>query len=179
MSKVVVQEGHAGGNLNLILDEIRKRFEDVRRRAHEFFEKRQQHGGALDDWVKAEREFLGATPTELSETSGAYRAEVALPGFEAANVSVTVTPDEIIVHASKAEEQRGGDTVVLWTELGSREVYRRIETPEPIDTGNTTATLEKGILRIVAPKSAPKSAVKCAPKDEAKTDVAAQAAKTG
>ena len=147
---IIHQEG--GGTLASIFEEIRKRFEEVRRRAQEIFEKRQQHGSALDDWVQAEREILGSPAAEFSETSEGYCAEVALPGFDADDVSVAVTPNEIVVHATRKDEQERKEENVLWTEFGSREVYRRLETPTPIDTGKTTAVLEKGMLRIVAPK---------------------------
>lgn len=158
MSKVTVQEGQASGKLAAILDEIGKRFEDVRRRAHQFFERRQQQGSALEDWARAEREILGAPPAKLTETKDAYQIEVALPGFEASNTTVTVAPDEIVVYASREEEHRGEDTNILWTEFGSQEVYRRLPTPAGIDTAKTTATLERGILRIIAPKGALKDA---------------------
>jgi len=171
MSKVTVQEGSTGGNPVPVAEEILKRIEDVRRRAHQFFEERQQHGSALDDWVKAEREILGLAPTELRDTKGAYQAEVALPGFATENVSVTVTPDHLIVHASKEDQQYGEDENILWSEFGSREVYRSLETPEAIDPEKTTATLDQGILLITAPKGAPKVA--------AKSVEAARSAKTG
>jgi HSP20 family protein len=162
MSKVTVQAADTAGEMvpngGSIIDEIRKRFGDVRRRAHEFFENRQQHGSALEDWVRAEREILGSPPAELRETGGAYQAEVTLPGFDAADVSVTVAPDQIVVYASREDQQSGQDTNILWTEFGSREVYRLLPTPAAIDTQRTTATLEKGILRIVAPKAVAQSA---------------------
>jgi len=152
MSKVAVQEASTGGKLGPVLKEFRKRFEAIRQRAHDFFEQRRQHGSALEDWLKAERELLGSPAAELAESVKTYRAEVALPGFDAKDVSVIVTPHEIVVHALRNEERREKDENVLWTEFGSSEVYRRLETPEPIDTEKTTAALDKGLLRIVAPK---------------------------
>jgi hypothetical protein len=51
-----------------ILGEIAKRFEHVRRRAFELFEKRRcEVGHALEDWLKAEHELLGWPVAEMSE----------------------------------------------------------------------------------------------------------------
>jgi HSP20 family molecular chaperone IbpA len=50
----------------------------------------------------------------------------------------------------------------VWTEFGSRDLYRRLEAPKPIDTEKTTARIEKGMLRIVAPKAGAKAAVTAA-----------------
>jgi len=160
--KVEVHKVDTGGKLAPIFEEIGKRFDDVRRRAFEFFQKRGEPGDPLDDWLKAEREIMGWAAAELIEKEGAYQAEVALPGFDAKEVEVTVTPTEIVVHAVSKEEKHGEEKNVVWTEFGSRDLYRRLEAPGPIDTEKTTATIEKGMLRIVAPKAGAKAAVTAA-----------------
>jgi len=157
--KVVVYKADTGGKLAPIFEEIGKRFEDVRRRAFEFFQKRGAPGDPVDDWLKAEREIMGWPAAELIEKEGAYEAGVALPGFEAKDIEVTVTPLEIVVHAVSKEEKHGEEKNVVWTEFGSRDLFRRLAAPEPIDTEKTTATIEKGMLRIVAPKAVAKAAV--------------------
>jgi HSP20 family molecular chaperone IbpA len=48
---------------------------------------------------------MGWTAAELTEKEGAYHAEVALPGFDAKDVQVTVTPSEMLVHAFSKEEK--------------------------------------------------------------------------
>lgn len=162
LGKVVVHKAESGGKLAPIFEEIGKRFEDVRHRAFEFFQKRGAPGDPVDDWLKAEHEIMGWPAAELIEKNGAYEADVALPGFEAKDVQVTVTPTEIVVHAFSKEEKHREEKNVLWTEFGSRDLYRRLEAPEAIDMEKTTATIEKGMLRIVAPKAVAKAAVKAA-----------------
>lgn len=154
MPNVAVQKMNGTENRLPIFDEIAKRFEDVRHRAFELFEHRGcEVGRGLEDWLKAEREILGSPPAELAEKDGAYELQIALPGFDVKDVQVTATPTEIIVHASSREEKKSEKENVLWTEFASNDVYRQLPIPNPIDADKTTATLEKGLLRVLAPKA--------------------------
>jgi HSP20 family protein len=155
MSQVAIKKVNDGEKTLPIFDEIAKRFEAVRRRAFDLFEKRgRQLGHELEDWFRAERELLGWPAAELSERDGSYEIQITLAGFDAKDVEVTATPSEIIVHAAKEEEKTTKKGEVLWTEIGSNNVYRRFEVPNPIDVDKVTAKLENGLLRIHAPEGA-------------------------
>jgi len=159
-ANVVVHKPASGGKFALF-EEIGNRVEDVRRRAFELFQRRSaESGDPLDDWLRAEREVMGWAATELIETDTAYQAEVALPGFDARDVHVIVTPAEIIVRAFRQDANQGAEKSVLWSEFNSRDLYRSLAPPEPalkpIDPEKTTATIEHGLLRIVAPKAVAK-----------------------
>jgi len=135
-----------------IFSQIHKRLEEVPARAFALFEQRgRQPGHELEDWVRAEHEIMGDTAAELAEDLDAYEFRMALPGFKASRVVVTVTPTVIAVHARravKAEEAR-----ILWSELGPKEVYRQFQVPRQIDVLKTNATLDHGVLKITAPKA--------------------------
>ena len=136
-----------------IFEELGKRFEEVKNRAFDLFEKRgREFGHAMEDWLKAEKDVMGWPMAEMKEKDGAFDIEVTLPGFETKDVQVTATPSEIILHASTEHAKKTEEGRVLWTEFGSNEVYRRFEAPATIDPDKVTAKLEKGILRITAPK---------------------------
>lgn len=154
MSNVAVQKVNGPAKEKLpIFEEIGKRFEEVRRRAFELFENRgKEIGREIEDWLTAEREVLGATSAELTEKEKAYELRITLPGFEAKDVNVTVTPTEIIVHAAVQEEKKKEEGKVVWTEFGSRDVYRRFELPNPVDPETAAAKLEKGVLLLEASK---------------------------
>jgi HSP20 family molecular chaperone IbpA len=157
MSNVAVQKVGDGAPKTLpIFEEIGKRLEEVRRRAAELFEQRGRAvGHALDDWLKAEREVFGGWPAaELKEKNEKYELEMTLPGYDAKEVEVTVTPQEILVHAESRHEKKGEEGKVVWSEFGSNSVYRRFELPGRIDVDKTHATLDKGLLRITAAKAA-------------------------
>ena len=55
-------------------------------------------GDALSDWLTAEHD-LGGPASELVEQDQSFGLNVALPGFEPKDVTVTATPRELIVSA--------------------------------------------------------------------------------
>ncbi len=63
---------------------------------------------------------------------------------------MTATPSEIVVHAATKQEKKGDKDNVLWTEFGSKNVYRRFEVPNPINLDRVTANIENGLLHINA-----------------------------
>ena len=154
MANVDIQKiGNESAQPPGLLDEIEGRFEEVRRRAFEMFERRGRDlGHALDDWLKAEQETAGWPAAELAEKDGKYELQLTLPGFDPQDVQVTATPSEIIVHAGVQPEKKAGKANLLWTEFGSNDVCRRFGFPEPIDLEKTEATLDKGILHVTAAK---------------------------
>jgi HSP20 family protein len=160
MSQVQIQRiSEPGAKPAAIFEEMAKRWNSVRERAFDLFEKRGcELGHALEDWLKAEREVCGWPAAELTEKSGAYELEIALPGFDPKEVEVTATPQEIFIHAASKTENSGEKGKVIWSEYGSNDVYRHFALPQPIAVEKATAKLDKGILRISAPQSAkPKS----------------------
>lgn len=165
MSQVAIRKmNDVGKGTPAIFDEIAKRFEEVERRAFDLFEKRgREVGHELEDWLNAEHELLGWPQGELTEKDGAYEMQIGLPGFAAKEVEVTAAPNEIVVHAVTKEEKKEEKGQVLWTEFGSRDVYRRFEVQNSINVDKVTANLEDGLLRIKAPEIAkPKVAAQAA-----------------
>lgn len=154
MAKIAVQKVEKRTAKALpVFEEMEKRFEEVRRRAFELFERRgRQLGRALDDWLNAEHEIFGWPAAELTEADSKYEVQITLPGFEATEVEVTATPSEIIVHAESKGAKKAEESKVLWTEFGPNNVYRCFELPELIDVDKTNATLENGMLHITAAK---------------------------
>jgi HSP20 family molecular chaperone IbpA len=155
MSNIAIQRlGDTARKTLPVFNELARQIDGVRRRAFELFEKRGcELGHALDDWLKAEREIAGWTAAELKEKEGVYEIQMTLPGYDAKDVEVTATPAELIVHASYEHQKKGEEGKVLWSEFGSNEVYRCFEPPSPIDVDRVGAKLDKGILRITAPRA--------------------------
>jgi len=154
MSDIRIQRAGDGDAVLPVFDELARRMDAVRQRAFELFAER--GGGAgheLDDWIAAEHELLGWPAAELKEADGEYEVDVTLPGFAAKEVEVTATPKELIVHAATSHEKKAEDEHVVWSEFGSNDVYRRFGFPIQVDADKVTASLEKGILKVKAPKS--------------------------
>jgi len=115
-------------------------------------------GHALDDWLAAEREICWPA-CELAEQEKGYTLSVGLPGFEPADISVTATLHELIVHAkarteSHKEKEVRKDQKLCWSEFRSNDVYRQVALPGDIDPQSVAASLDSGLLKIVATKAA-------------------------
>lgn len=139
-----------------VFSEVEELMKAIRRRAYDLFVGGGfREGHELDDWLKAEREFCWPA-AEFNEDDEKFTLEVALAGFEPAEVAVTATPFELIVKAvhehASATEAKAGET--RWSGFLSDEVFRRIELPAQVNVDGIAATMRSGLLRIVAPKAA-------------------------
>jgi HSP20 family molecular chaperone IbpA len=141
-----------------VFAEMEQVLQRIRARAFELFSARGfAEGHAIEDWLAAEREICWPA-SELAEQEKSFTLSVALPGFEAGDISVTATAHELIVHAKatsegrKPEEAKKGGNV-CWSEFRSNDVYRLVELPKDIDPQSASAALQNGVLKIVASKS--------------------------
>lgn len=142
-----------------VFKEMESLLDRIRARAFEMFSVRGSGDGhALDDWLAAEREICWPAG-ELVEQDKDFVLSLALSGFAPADVSVTATPREIIVHAKTKVERKGEETAtkVCWSEFRSNDVYRRVEFAKDIDVQSVSASLENGMLKVVAPKAQTKA----------------------
>jgi HSP20 family protein len=157
MPKLDVQKVPRADDRSLpIFAEFDRLADRIRLEAYNLFARRGAgDGDALKDWLAAEREVCWPA-AELAEREGTYTLKVTLPGFEPAEISVTATPREIIVKAARKHEKTSTDeqTKVRWSELGSNDVFRRVELPATVDIEKVTASLKNGLLEIVAPQQA-------------------------
>jgi len=145
-----------------IFAEFEQLADRIRVQAYNLFAKRgAAEGHALDDWLAAEREVCWPA-AELVESEQEFTLEVALAGFEPDDITVTVTPTELIVKAAHKEERKQpatkGTAKLRWTEFRSNDVYRRVELPTAVDVDKVTAKLENGLLKIVALKAEERAA---------------------
>jgi HSP20 family protein len=146
-----------------LFQELENLFAQIKERAYSLFQQRGSgEGGDLDDWLRAEREFLWTPPADLIDTGEELRVRIAAPGFEADEIDVTALPNTIIVRGESKQEREQQEGEVLVSEFSSRKLYRRFDLPAPIDPDEMTAKLEKGVLHIAAPKSEPTQAKKIA-----------------
>ena len=131
--------------------------ERIRARAHELFaEHGFGEGRDLEHWYKAEREICWPT-AELLEEDKYYISKIALAGFEAKDITVTATPNEVIAKAAttvkKSEPEKKGKATIRWSEFRSEDVYRRIEMPGETDVASVSADFKNGILTVKAIKA--------------------------
>ena len=148
------------------LEHMQAIFDDISRRAFEFFE----HGGRvtgrdLDHWFRAERELLHPVRIELTENDTAYAIKAEVPGFSENELEISVEPHRVVIAGKRetttTKEKKGK---VIRSETSAEQVLRIVELPGPIETGKATATLLKnGILTLNLPKTPAPATVRIKP----------------
>ncbi len=93
-----------------------------------------------------------AMPVELHEHDKEYCVNAELPGVKKENLDIDIDKNHITINAKKEEEHEEKDNHYKKSEFRYGEFSRTVYFPQEIDTEKTTAKLEHGILKIVAPK---------------------------
>jgi len=124
--------------------------EDIRHRAWGYFEQRGRAlGNDWEDWLRAERELLWKPAAEMFENPRTIVVRVAVPGFDAASLHVTASPRALLVQGRDAHCHEGLEARLHFCEFGQH-LFRAFEMPARIDPNTVSATLDKGILEIMA-----------------------------
>jgi len=158
MSTVAVQK-HQDGTKSVwsLLDEAKKVFDEIQELSHSLFRKRGDgDGSALDDWFRAERELFNLPLSELTEEDRELHLRAAVPGLTSKDVTVTTTPNEVLIQGEASKSAEGKRGQVRFSELSEKKVFRRISLPCEVDVGKVKARLENGMLTIDMPKKAAK-----------------------
>lgn len=133
-----------------LLGQTDHHLQEVRHRAFDYFQQRGEHlGNDWEDWLRAEREVLWRPPAEMFENASAIVLRVAVPGFAAKSIQVTATPHSLLIQGTETHEHRGMEERLRFCEFGHR-LFRRFDLPARVDPNKVSATLDKGIVEIVA-----------------------------
>lgn len=136
------------------LDHIRDLTDTIRQRAFGLFQRRHNGNGSdLEDWLQAERDLIWSPPAELLDEEKDFRIRLALPGFDARDIDVTAVPDEVVVQAGSTHTHEGTEGEVRFCEFSDKKLFRRIALPGSVDVNRVSASLEKGVLQVTAPKA--------------------------
>jgi len=139
-----------------VIRELRNLLDATQRRAFDLFNQRGAWPGAeLDDWLRAEREMMWSPQSELIEDDKEIRIQVAAPGLDVRQIHVTALPQSIIVKGETRHKHEGGGGAIQFCEFSEKNLFRRFELNGPIDVDRVTATLDNGMLHIVAPRPKP------------------------
>ncbi|MBQ3642692.1 Hsp20/alpha crystallin family protein [bacterium] len=93
-----------------------------------------------------------AMPVELHEHDKEYCINAELPGVKKEDLDIDIDKNHITINAKKEEEHEEKDSHYKKSEFRYGEFSRTVYFPEEIDIEKTTAKLEHGILKIMAPK---------------------------
>lgn len=93
-----------------------------------------------------------AMPVELHEKNNEYCVKAELPGVKKEDLDIDIDKNHITINAKKEEEQKEDTASYRKSEFRYGEFSRTVYFPADIDIDKTSANLEHGILKIVAPK---------------------------
>lgn len=155
MSSVKVEKFHDSGvGPETLWERMKDVADEIRQRAFDLFEKRGRADGLdVDDWLRAEKEVVWSPASELVDDGKEFKARIALPGFDAKDVEVSALPDALVIQAEATHSHEGKSADVCFCEFSGKKLFRRLELPASVDVDKVTASLDKGILHITAPKA--------------------------
>jgi HSP20 family protein len=139
-----------------MFEHMQQTVDAIARRAFEIFDWNGRHlGRDLDDWFKAEAEFLHPVHVDMAEGDGTLTVRAEVPGFREQDIEVTVEPERLTIRGQREsrEERQKGKTV--HAECCANQFYRAIALPVAVDTRSETlkATYDQGVLTITLPKA--------------------------
>jgi HSP20 family molecular chaperone IbpA len=136
------------------LDKLIKFTERVRHKALELFEQSGRPDAHDVNRLEAEKQLPSTPRYELLETADDLDVCVVVPGFDAEEIGIVALRDSLLVRAAANPGDRKREGQLLYSEFDDQILFRRIRLPEEIDVTRVRANLDKGILRIAAPKVA-------------------------
>jgi len=89
---------------------------------------------------------------DARETDMQIELTAELPGLEAKDVEVSVSGNVLTLKGEKKSETRRQEGQTFHSERSFGSFYRRVELPAGIEKDKISASLENGLLRVVAPK---------------------------
>ena len=148
-------------SFDAIFDNMRQTFDSIARRAYELFESDGcQPGHDLENWFRAESEFIHPTHVEIREANGMVQVRAEVPGFDAKDIEVSIEPTRLTIAAKREtteQEQRGS---ILYSECHSNQMFRSVSLPVEVNAEKASATLKQGVLELDMPKAVPAKKVK-------------------
>ncbi len=139
-----------------VFDELNRLHDQISRRAHELFRQGGElWGGSLTDWLNAERELVWKPAIELRQKGNQFELLAAVPGVEAKDLDVQVTPEDILIRADIHHEHAAEEGTVHRCEFSAGRLFRSIHLPEKIDPGSAKAEYRNGMLYLTAAAAAP------------------------
>lgn len=126
---------------------------EIAQRAFDFFQERgREWGSQLDDWFKAESEILRWAPVDITETPELINVKLAVPGFKAEEIEVSVKDNELFMSGETKSEIEKEDEKIFYTEWKSDRFCRNFTLPAKVDPDDVKAELKDGVLLLTLKK---------------------------
>ena len=136
-----------------LFDRIQDMSNSIARRAFEIFEDRgRAFGHDLEDWLRAESEFLHPIHLDIAESDDAVTVRAEVPGFSAKELEVGVEPHRLTISGKREANEERTSKKTIYSEHCVNQIFRTIELPAEVDSSKVTATLKDGVLELSMPK---------------------------
>jgi len=111
-------------------------------------------GTPLDNWLRAESNFLKPVQVSIDEQSDRLTVKADMPGFSPEEIKVSVE-DGILRICGKSEQKKEEKTAGNETKASSseRKICCKIALPAKVETKRASASLAKGVLTLNLPKT--------------------------
>jgi len=136
---------------NSIVDQIEQLHQRIAQRAYEFFRGRDGWGDSFGDWLAAERELVSQPAVELREKDGTFTLAAALPGVDAKDITVDITPQDVVIKASTEHKHSEDKGQVHRCEFTAGQVFRSLTFPKAVEATKAKAEYHNGMLNITVP----------------------------
>jgi HSP20 family protein len=134
-----------------IIDDLEQLHERIALRAYDLFQGRDGWGDAIGDWLSAEQQLAAKPAVELREQGGVFTLAAALPGVEPKDITVDITPQDVVIKASAERKHTEDKGRVHRCEFTSSEFFRSLAFPKAVDAKKAKAEYQNGMLNITVP----------------------------
>lgn len=87
---------------------------------------------------------------ELRQKDNQFEILAAVPGVEAKDLDVQVTPEDVLIKAEIDHEHAAAEGAVRLCEFKCGKLFRSVHFPEKIDPNSMKAEYRNGMLRLTA-----------------------------
>jgi HSP20 family protein len=134
-----------------IVDQLEQMHERIARRAYDLFRGRDGWGDALGDWFSAEQELVSTPAVELREKDGVFTVAAAVPGFDAKDIAVDITSQDVVIKGTTKHKHTEDKGQVHRCEFTAGQVFRSLALPKTVDASKAKAEYQNGVLTITVP----------------------------
>lgn len=93
--------------------------------------------------------MTGHSRVAFHENEECFEIHFLVPGFEAKNIVVAITRNEVGIDAHNLGAASANDSwPAAWEEFSESDAYRRVEFPQPVDIDSATAEVKNGVLLV-------------------------------
>ena len=88
---------------------------------------------------------------ELREQDGMFIAAAALPGVDAKDITVDITPQDVVIEAAIDHQHTEDKSQVHRCEFTAGQFFRSLSFPKAVDAAKAKADYKNGMLTITVP----------------------------